>query len=264
MEQIKRIDSIYLFYLVFFLFMINRLFFFSPGVAEQTVSCLLYPFLKIQSVLLYPFTSSLSQMRYVSTMQNKIDELVEQNQTLQAKLIEHLAAANFSEQTEELIRFSRRYAVDKKKLVKVLLSVFSDKEDVFIIEGGANEKIQKDDVVVYQNMLIGRVIEVYQWYSKVALITDRRCKISAQCKEGVEGVFSGKNNNRVELNFIPHFKKIELGEMILSTGNGLVYPQGFGLGQVVSIKTDNVSHSVEAKTLVDLSTVSYVYIFSKT
>lgn len=263
MEHIKRIDSIYFFYLVFFLFMINRLFFFSPGVAEQSISCLLYPFFKIQSVLFYPFTSCLSQIRAVSTLQNKIDELVEQNQTLQAKLIEQVGMANFSEQTEEIVAFSRRYIVEQKKLAKVLLSIFSDKEDVFIIDGGTNQGIQKDDVTVYKNLLIGRVIEVYPWYSKVALITDRRCKISAQCKEGVVGIFSGQNNNRAELHFIPHFKKVELGEMILSTGNGLVYPQGFGLGEVVSIKTDNVSHSIGVKTLVDLSTVSYVYVFNK-
>lgn len=263
MEHVKRFSSIYAFYLFFILFLINRLFFFSPGVTENTISCLIYPFLKVRSILSYPFDLGLFHMQSVTELQQTIDELRLENQKLQEKIIQQEALQLFSQETEEIIQFACRYHDDHKKLVKVLMTVISQKEDTIIVDAGKNHGIQKDDVVVYKNMLIGRVVEIYPWFSKVALITDRRCKISAQCQAGVVGIFSGKNNGEVELNYIPHFKEVLIGDMILSTGNGLVYPQGFALGEVASIHTDNVSHHIQVKTLLDFSSLSYVYIFIK-
>lgn len=263
MEQVRRVNSVYVFYLFFFLFMINRLFFFSPGITEKTVSCLVYPFLKIRSVLAYPIVFGLSHMQTVASLQQRVEELLLQNQDLQEKIIQQDAIKLVAQETEEIIQFSSRYHNDHNILVKVLMTIISEKEDVFIIDAGKNREVQKDDVVVYKNMLIGRVVEVYPWFSKVALISDKRCKISAQCQIGSIGIFSGKNNGNVELNFIPHFKDVAVGDIILSTGNGLVYPQGFALGEVVSIQTDNVSHHIQAKTLIDLASLSYVYVFKR-
>ncbi len=227
------------------------------------MSCLVYPFFKARSVLMYPFVSGLTHAQSVSTLQQTIEELQLANQNLQENVIRLESLRLFTQETEEVIEFAKRYDHEHKKLVKVLMSTVCEKEDALIVDSGKNHGIQKDDVVVYKNMLIGRVIEVYPCYSKVALITDKRCKISAQCQAEVVGIFCGKNNGQAELNFIPHFKEIAVGEMILSTGNGLVYPQGFALGEVVSIQTDNVSHHIQAKTLLDLSALSYVYIFTK-
>ena len=263
MEQVKRFSSVYAFYLFFFLFMINRLFFFSPGITENSISCLVYPFLKIRSIISYPFSSGLFYMQSVNRLQYLIDELELKNQQLQEKIIEQESLQLFSQETEEVVQFAHRYHNDNKKLVKILMTLISEKEDVVFVDAGKNQGIQKDDVVVYKNMLIGRVFEVYPWFSKVALISDKRCKISAQCQPGSVGVFSGNNNGEVLLNFIPHFKDVAVGDMILSTGNGLVYPQGFALGEVVTIQTDNVSHHIKAKTLIDFSSLSYAYIFIK-
>lgn len=263
MERIKRFSSVYIFYLFFFLFMINRLFFFSPGITEKTISCLVYPFLKVRSVLVYPFVFGFSRAQSIVLLQKKIDDLTQENENLQEKIIQQNAIRLFSQEIEEIVQFSCRYHNDNKILAKVLMSIISEKEDVFFIDVGQSQDIKKDDVVVYKNMLVGRVVEIYPWFSKVALISDKRCKISAQCQIGSTGIFSGKNNGEIELGFMPHFKNVAIGDMILSTGNGLVYPQGFALGEVVSIETDNVSHRVQAKTLIDFSSLLYVYVLKR-
>lgn len=227
------------------------------------MSCLVYPFFKVRSIVMYPFVSGLTHVQSVSGLQQTIEELQLANQNLQENVIRLESLRLFTQETEEVIEFAKRYEHENKKLVKILMSAISEKEDTCIVDAGKIHGIAKDDVVVYKNMLVGRVVEVYPYYSKVAFISDKRCKVSAQCQAGVIGVFCGKNNGQVELNYIPHFKEVAIGEMILSTGNGLVYPQGFALGEVVSIQTDNVSHHIQAKTLIDLSTLSYIYILPK-
>lgn len=263
MEQVKKLSPFYLFYFLLIFFIINRLFFFSPGITEQTMSCMVYPFVKVRSMLAYPFSSLIYHWQSVTTLQQTIEQLRLEKEGLQEKIIQNESIYQFVEQSKEVAEFAQRYENGSKKLVKILLTVISPKEDIVIIDAGIHHGICKDDVMVYKNMLIGRVIELHPWYSKVALITDKRCKVSAQSKDGVVGICSGKNNGELEFNFVPHFKEVAVGDLIISTGNGLVYPQGFALGEIMSIRTDNVAHYIEAKTLLDLHDLSYVYIFNR-
>lgn len=263
MEQIKRVRPVYLFYVILFAFMVNRLFFFSPGISEQTISCLVYPVVKIQSMLSSPFASISIRFKSISELQKKIDTLEQENEQLQEKIIRQAALHFFSEESKEVVEFGQRYDNEQKKLVKVLLTVISEKEDSIIIDAGSCNGISKDDVVIYKNMLVGRVLEIYLWYSKVALYTDKRCKISAQSRPGVEGICSGQNNGQIEFDFVPHFKEVEVGDIVISTGNGLVYPQGFALGEIISCKTDNVVHKIHLKPMLDLRALSYVYVFKR-
>lgn len=263
MEQIKIVRPVYLFYMILFVFMVNRLFFFSPGISEQTISCFVYPVVKIQSMLSYPFESISVRFKSISELEKRVETLQQENEQLQEKTIRQAALHFFSEESKEVVEFGKRYDNDQKKLVKVLLTVISEKEDSIIIDAGSFNGVSKDDVVIYKNMLIGRVLEIYSWYSKVALLTDKRCKISAQCQPGVEGICSGQNNGQIELDFVPHFKEVQVGDIVISTGNGLVYPQGFGLGEIVDFKTDNVVHKIHLKPILDLRALSYVYIFKR-
>lgn len=280
MRQEVRFWVVHLFYLLFFLFLINRLFFFSSGVAERTVSFVLYPFFKIHTTIASSIHQKSQNRQDILSLQAELDILHIQNDLLHGRLAQMQAQQLFIEQSSELVSFAMRYDVDKKEVAKVLLVFISPQEDIIFIDGGSNKGISKDDVVVYQNALIGRVVEVFSWYSKVALITDRRCKISAQgtgdsldmqplvemsagCSSIASGICCGKNNNKLELCFVPHFKKVNVGDLVTSTGQGLMYPLGFALGIVQKVSTDLVSHNIELKPFFDINHISYVYVFTK-
>lgn len=242
------------------MFMLNRLFFSSVGMIERTTSYALYPLFKVQEGLAFPFKKASLYFQRVSELEQKVIALEQQRDDLRAELIELEALATFSRDCQHVQEFAQRYNYQQQQLAKVLLCDISEKEDVIFVEAGLNKSIQKDDVIVYKNMLVGRVIEVYPWYSKVALTTDQRCKISAQCKKGVTGICCGKNNRQLELQFVPHFKDIKMQDRLISTGKGLIYPQGFDLGTVVDIVSDNVSHYIQVSPSVDIQKVEYVYI----
>lgn len=248
------------FYIIFALFMINRLFFFSPGVTEQTCSCLVYPLLKVQELLIAPLKTLQNYMESIKDLQERVDVLENERNNLQARLIAIDSLQNVYQDIKDLQEFASRYEVEQKRLGYIILRQFSDKEDVFFIDLGHSTGIQKDDVVVYENTIVGRVLEVYPKYSKVACITDSRCKISARSGKESIGICCGKNNRCLDFEFVPHFQPVVIDEMIISTGQGLVYPQGFGLGRIVSIKTDHVSHYIKAEPLIDLQKIKYVYV----
>lgn len=240
--------------------MLNRVFFSSAGVIERTTSYALYPLFKMRECFVFPFNKASLYFQTVSELEKKVITLEQQRDDLRAELIELEALATFNRDSLDIQEFAQRYDYQQQHLAKILLYEISEKEDVIFVEAGLNKSIQKDDVVVYKNMLIGRVIEVYPWYSKVALITDQRCKVSAQCKKGVAGICCGKNKRQLELQFVPHFKDIKLEDRLISTGKGLIYPQGFDLGTVVDIVSDNVSHYIQVSPNIDIQKIEYVYI----
>ena len=273
MRQEVRVGVVRLFYILFFLFLVNRIFFFSIGVTEKTFSYFLYPFLKIHKNIIESINQKAERRHDVQALQQELDGLYVQHDVLKGRIAQLQAQQAFIDQSAEVVNFAKRYDAQNKKLAKILLVATNSFEDIMFVDGGKNVNIHKDDVVVYQNALIGRVIEVLPWYSKVALITDQRCKISAQaCYDEAllgtneqdhvaQGICCGKNNNQLEFCFVPHFKKVVEGDLVISTGQGLLYPQGFVLGIIQKIKTDLVSHYIQLRPYVDVNKISYVYIF---
>lgn len=251
------------FYIFFFLFLINRLFFSSSGMVERSVSYVLYPFLKVHSNISQSLEMQHKDRQTVEQLQKELDSLYVQYDVMQGRVNQLQAQQIFFEQSAPLLDFAHRYEQTRKTVAKVLLCQQGPDQDIIFIEGGINKNFVKDDTVVYQNALVGRIIELYPWYSKVALITDKRCRIAAQISADVSGISCGKNNNQLELNFVPHFKSVNIGEIVMSSGQGLVYPQGFALGVVQSVKTDLVSHEITVTPMFDIEHIAYVYVLHK-
>lgn len=251
------------FYLVFSLFIINRIFFVSSGMMEQAVSCLMYPFLKVHANIVGLRQHQLNQKKTVEELQKELDLMTIEQQVLRAQVAKFQAQQIFIEQTKELIEFAQRYDQDRTSIAKVLLSYSCPQEDVIFIEGGRNRGYGKDDIVVYKNALIGRIVELYPWYSKVAVVTDQRCRVSSMAGLEAEGISCGKNNSALELCFVPHYHHVEVGELVVSTGHGLMYPSGFTIGVVQSVATDLVSHTITLKPYYDISSIQYVCVLLK-
>lgn len=252
-----------IFYLFFFLFIINRIFFVSSGMVEQTVSCIMYPFLKIHANIVRMRQGQSDHKKSVEELQQQLNLMTIEQTMLKAKIAQFQAQQIFIQESRELVEFAQRYDQHQMSMAKVLLCYDCPQEDVMFIEGGFNRRYMKDDIVVYKNALIGRIIEVYPWYSKVALVTDQRCRVSSIAGFEGEGISCGKNNNHLELCFVPHYKTVQVGDIVISTGHGLMYPSGFTIGIVQSISTDLVSHTIHLKPYYTLAQIPYVYVLLK-
>lgn len=271
-RQEIRLWLIHLFYVLFFLFLIHRLFFPSFGMAERCMSFVCYPFFKIHATLTHSLTKQAQDRQSIQELTQELDVLSLQNHVLKGRIAQLEAQQLFLDQTAELRNFAQRYTVEQKSIAKILMCACSAQEDIIFIDGGVNKNFAKDDIVVYQQALIGRVIEVQSWYSKVALITDQRCKVAGQLSPlpdavatdaGACGVCCGKNNQQLQFCFVPHFKPVTVGQTVISSGQGLIYPQGFELGIVTDVKTDLVSHQIQVQPMFDIHHISYVYVLHK-
>ncbi len=212
-----------------------------------------------------PIKEYFAKKKSVSELQEQLAQLQAERDTILAQNIELHGIISFAQDTQELVEFKQRYNFTQALLAQVLVKNFSPQSHFFLIDKGSNSGAQKDMVVIYKDCLIGRVSEVYPHYSKVVLISDQSCKVAAYCAQSkATGIYQGSNEEwSARLDHVSHLSSLEMGELILSSGDGLIFPRGFGLGKIKNYQTEGLFHQVSIEPLVDLHAINHCYVVHK-
>ncbi len=264
----KKIQStiIYIIIGIGSLFLIGHRFFpLFPRMMAQASSCIAYPALVVHCHVIDPIKVWFYQRKTMQKLRQKLEKIYKERDTLLAENIALRAAADYSKDITELITFKAQYEIAHARIAQVLVRHLSDQAHFFLIDVGRVHGIQVDMVATYKNCLIGKVIEVYPWYSKVELITDARSKIAGYCAAtNVQGIYEGINNeHQTTLAYVSHLDQVKKGDMIMSSGEGLIFPRGFALGRVTAIAANGLYHTITAQPLVDLRHIKYCAIIAR-
>ena len=246
-------------------FLMHKVFFKDSLVLERCAGAVFYPFLVLQNTVLYPFKSFNNYTVDRALLVAQITELKEHNDGLQAQLIAYEGTQNFLDQSADARMFEKQYDTGHARLCQIIMHRFNGYEHAFFIDGGDKHGVAKDMVVLYQNMIIGKVVQTYSYYSKAVAITDKSCKVSACCAHTKTlGIFQGcGSTDKALLLHVDRLKKLEQEDLILSTGEGTIFPGGFALGKVVSYTPNGVYYDVHVEPLVSVENLSYCYVMHK-
>ncbi len=84
--------------------------------------------------------------------------------------------------------------------------------------------------------IVGRIVEVYPHYAKVMLIVDRDSGADAMVQRTrVRGILEGKGGNRCALEYVPKNADVEVGDVVMASGLGGIYPEGQTFGRVSQV-----------------------------
>lgn len=243
------------------IFLTNQYFFFKTGFLERIASTCLYPVLwSTNKVTTYLETIKTEKKMY-KTLYEEYEKLQQNYQKLQEEMIITKASIHYDTHTKEIIDFQKRYNLADTLLAKVLIKHFSPQEHALFINRGARAGIKKGMVAIYKLQILGKVVETYDYYSKILLITDQKCKIAAFTNStNATGILTGTNTlNKCHLVYVNHLSPVIQEDLVFSSGQGLVFPEGFCLGKIVSqkLKDKALYHDIEVQPLVDLTTLSF-------
>ena len=169
--------------------------------------------------------------------------------------------ARFIDETEELIAFRKRYYPENKLLARVLSRAVSMQNSQIMLDKGSEHGVILDHSVVYKNCLLGRISQVFPTSSLVTLISDHQSRVAAEAvNTKSHGILEGAGGLQSHLNFVSHLQKIEEGELLISSGQGTVFPRGFALGRVKRVSQGELYHIIEIEPLIDITQVNYCYI----
>ncbi len=237
---------------------LSRLFGIGGTSLEKVSSLLVYPVLVMGKAIRSPFLQWNEHNRSVHEVLTDLEASSAARDDLQKEVLELRALLNYKECTKDMREFLTRYSPETCLVAQVLLKQFGSSH-FYLIDAGSKRGVSEDMIAVFKDCLLGRVVEVYPWYSKVLLITDPGCKVAAVCSQtGVKAIHEGaKQLDVTQLTYVGVLDELKENDMVLSSGEGMIFPKGFGLGRIKHIEHDGYTARVAVTPLLDLRTINY-------
>lgn len=129
-------------------------------------------------------------------------------------------------------------SLDARVLVAEIIGIASDpNRHELILNKGTADQLFKGQAVLDSHGLIGQVVEVGAYTSRVLLITDATHALSVKAnRNGVRSILTGTGHpDRLRLLYVPDSADIAEGDLLVTTGLGRRYPAGYPVATVMSV-----------------------------
>ena len=148
---------------------------------------------------------------------------------------------------EGLLTFSDLSSIEYKA-ARVIGRDTTNRAHVAIINLGAKDGIAEGAPVFTHRGLVGKVIRVSGSASKVLLLTDVRSAVDALLQESRDRlVVEGTNRSALNSRYLSIDAAVNVGDKVVSSGLGGVYPKGMMIGTVRSISRKEGGLFLEAE-----------------
>jgi len=137
------------------------------------------------------------------------------------------------------------------------------------IDRGSDDGVQEKMAVLNADGLIGKTVSVTAGQSRVLLLLDPNCKVSALLQDSREpGVAQGVDaafttGRRCVMTFVNRNAKIKDGETVITSGLGGVFPKGITVGTAVRARLNSQTgmyQDIEVRTAVDFRRLEEVLV----
>ncbi|MBL4822844.1 MAG: rod shape-determining protein MreC [Colwellia sp.] len=128
-----------------------------------------------------------------------------------------------------------------KKMVAEVISVDSDPySHQIVINRGAGDGVYEGQPVLDALGIVGQILHVGQTSSRVILITDISHAVPVRVqRNGLRLLASGSGQiDRLIHNFVPQSADIKTGDLLVSSGLGGKYPEGYPVAKVSFVSDD--------------------------
>jgi rod shape-determining protein MreC len=110
-----------------------------------------------------------------------------------------------------------------------------------MLNAGGEDGVRKGEAVVNGDGLVGRVVEAGNRSSRVLLLTDLNSRVPVVLEQSrLRAVLEGDNTDVLRLSFLTDLDEIEIGDRVMTSGHGGIFPAGIPVGAVAAIEGDNV------------------------
>lgn len=145
-----------------------------------------------------------------------------------------------------------------KRSVAEILTVDSDpSKHIVTLNKGTNSDVFLGQPILDSRGVLGQVVDLSLYTSKVLLITDSSHAIPVKVlRNGVRAIAKGTGKaNQLILEQLPHTADIKPGDILITSGLGMRFPDGFPVAIVKEFesKPGNPFASASATTSTDLS-----------
>tara|TARA_B100001059_G_C17772717_1_gene549401 strand:+ start:631 stop:1521 length:891 start_codon:yes stop_codon:yes gene_type:complete len=129
----------------------------------------------------------------------------------------------------------------------------------FLLNAGIVDGVHRGDIVLGDAGVVGRISQVAKGSSRVTLLTDFNSRIPVLVeKDRIRAIMVGSNSAKTQLVHFDQSSKFSIGERIVTSGHGGVFPPGLLVGTIDFVDVNKV----RVKLSNNLSRLEYVSILS--
>lgn len=199
----------------------------------------------------------------LARLQQRVSELEAENSRLKIQNIELQQSVLEARVLSTLVDYARENSENRYSAASVIGFDASPFLRYVIINRGSDDGLRRGMPVVSNQGLIGQISAVTARAARVQLITDANSSVNARLQLADEdGVLQGQLNGDLILNAVPQSAKIQVGELVVTSGLGGNFPPNLVIGQVTSvIKRDyDLFQSANVQPAVDFRQLEIVLI----
>jgi rod shape-determining protein MreC len=190
--------------------------------------------------------------------------LAEENARLQGqvdRLLAWQAEATWLQIENQALRTAAAMPPIERAIPVTTAAVVGDTGGSFVqtrlIDAGSSRGVAVGQAVIDEVGLVGRIVAVGRSSARVLLITDLNAKIPVRVEAtGDRALMEGDNGKRLRLRFLPRDPRFDVGDRVITSGDGGLIPAGIAVG-VIS-RADPVR--VEVTPFVDWARLDYVHV----
>lgn len=136
--------------------------------------------------------------------------------------------------------------------------------NMFTIDAGINQGINKNSTVINGNGLVGLVYEVGDNWSKVISIVDQKSSVGFEMlrvTDDYDGVLSGTTNYELIGELFDPKASVKVGDYIVTSGLGM-YPKGILIGKIYEVVVDKdlILNKIKVTPVVDFRKIDKVMV----
>jgi rod shape-determining protein MreC len=124
-----------------------------------------------------------------------------------------------------------------------------------VVTAGRRDGVRTGLAAVAGAGLMGRVVQVGEWSSRVLLVTDLNSRIPVLIEPSRQrAVMSGDNSDQPKLIYVPGETSLAVGDRVVTSGHGGMFPPGLPVGLVASVNDS----AIRVQPFVDLGRVEHL------
>jgi len=134
-----------------------------------------------------------------------------------------------------------------------------------IINRGSDDGLRRGMPVVTQQGLVGRISKVTAGAATVQLISDAAAKVNVRIEPSrAQALLQGEITGEVSLDMIPQAAKVQVGDLVLTSGLGGNYPDNILIGQVTGVRRRDydIFQQASVQPVVDFSQLEIVLVIT--
>ena len=200
-------------------------------------------------------------------------QLMEENQNFRESELffhEQMMQLSIVRQENERLRslLSSPVRGEIKKMFAEILSVDSDPySHQVLINRGANDGVYEGQPVLDEKGIVGQILHVGVSSSRVILISDISHAIPVRVqRNGLRLIASGSGQiDRLIHNFVPHSWDVKEGDLLVTSGLGGKYPEGYPVSRVVLVRADESREfaTIYSQPVAQIDRLRYMLLLSK-